>query len=216
MASESMLPEAIRAAGDEAACAYRKFLDDSSRSTGTRRKYQVALNRFFHWAEEKGLTLATVDGSAFAAYAAETKLPPNASHFPGPIRGLFQHLHDAGVLAGNPKDIWRPGGKLRASVMSGQEFARIGARLFGEGPEWKHPVARALDRRWNTVWCYESGRRPIPAKVAEEVRAWDRAMDEAIAALAAETPEEKRQRFLRFITGPKIPRTQHGQVTGHG
>jgi hypothetical protein len=71
MSDESMLPEAISAAADVAAFAYQKFLDDPSRSTSTRKKYQRVLNRFFRWIEGKGLALRNVDGSALVAYAAE-------------------------------------------------------------------------------------------------------------------------------------------------
>jgi len=78
--------------------------------------------------------------------------------------------------------------------MSGEEFMRIGMRLFkDDAVQWKRRATRIFGRRWNTTWCYASGRRTIPQSIAVELRMWDGLIHEVEAELAARTPEEKRR-----------------------
>jgi hypothetical protein len=80
--------------------------------------------------------------------------------------------------------------------MASEEFVNICIRRFGKRRgDWKRPAAERLDRKWNTVWCYASGRRAIPGSIADEVRAWDRMMDEIEARLASLVPEGRRREF---------------------
>ncbi len=77
-------------------------------------------------------------------------------------------------------------------TMNGEEFMRIGMRLFNEDAvQCKRRAARTFGRRWNTIRCYASGRRPIPQSIAIELRMWDRLRDRVETELAAQTPEEK-------------------------
>jgi hypothetical protein len=204
------IPELIRAAGEPAARAYREFLDDPKRSPRTRSAYRQSIGRFLRWAEARALSLDSIDAPALFTYAAEiaaAKSSPLASTYLTPARGLIRHLIAAGILTARPlppraaaRPNIPPAKPKKAPRMSPADFERIGKRFFpASGQQWKHSVARALERSWNTIWCYASGRRAIPPDVAEEVREWDRMLNEAIATLEAETPEQKLQRLLRFL-----------------
>jgi hypothetical protein len=83
--------------------------------------------------------------------------------------------------------------------MTSEEFVTICTRLFGQGTDWKHRTASALNRKWNTVWCYADGRRPIPAAFAELLWELNRLMDEAMAKIAAQSPEESRRSFYETL-----------------
>lgn len=96
--------------------------------------------------------------------------------------------------------------KRRSATMTQEDFVRVCTRLFGgdgllgrDGKSWKERTARALGRRWNTIWCYAAGRRRIPARIAEELWMLERLVDEAEAAVAARTPEERRSDLFRLM-----------------
>jgi hypothetical protein len=103
------LPALIAAAGEPAVRAYREFLDDPVRTPGTRKNYAMYARRFFCWVESRGLTLATIDPPAIAAYKdeiARAKSWPVATLYLTPVRGVLGHLARAGVLPSNPCPRW--------------------------------------------------------------------------------------------------------------
>ena len=165
----------------------------------TRETRRFVLRRFFQWAVNRGLTVETINRSVLHAYAAETMAPAAASRFLTPVRGLWRGL----IAAGVPVDrnaLSLPVKATRSSAtMSKEEFTRISKRIFGEQRGRKKRIAAAFDRRWNTVWSYEAGRRAIPTKTAELFRELDRALDDAKARIDAETPEESQRSFLRIM-----------------
>lgn len=102
-----------------------------------------------------------------------------------------------------------------AGRMSGEEFVRIGTRLFREDAvRWKRRAARLFRRSWNTIWCYTAGRRAIPREIAEELWMWDRLMDEVEAELAARTPEERCRDLERFLDEQRNAPDRKGAIDG--
>jgi hypothetical protein len=102
---DNAVPEIIRAAGDDAARAYREFLDDPKWSAGTRKGYRQSIRRFMLWAEGKGLALNTTTSAEVGAYATEiaARSSPQMEYVRlTPVRGLFRHLVGSGVLSVSP------------------------------------------------------------------------------------------------------------------
>ncbi|HWL28214.1 MAG TPA: hypothetical protein VNQ97_04845 [Burkholderiaceae bacterium] len=99
------LPSIILEAGECAVAEYLAFLDDRRLRPGTRIVYGRALCRFFVWAERKHLTLASITANTARAYV-DTFAAAMALHTPvtylTPVRGLFRHLAERGVIPSNP------------------------------------------------------------------------------------------------------------------
>ncbi len=138
------VPGMIAAAGEPAVVAYRAFFDDPSRSPATCKLYRRRAGAFFRWAESRGLTLALIDASALAAYAAEiasTRSQHESITYLTPVRGVLDRLALAGILPGNPCPPGQPNGrKTRDMIEEGE--ARLPPsdssrphRGIGDGPQ---------------------------------------------------------------------------------
>lgn len=99
------VPAVIAGAGVDAVEQYRAFLGRRTWTEQTRSLYGQRCRRFFHWAESQGLTLGSIAATDVAAYV-EKVAAVRSSHSAmvdlTPIRGLFRHLVEAGVLPSNP------------------------------------------------------------------------------------------------------------------
>jgi transposase-like protein len=88
----------------------------------TRKLYRQRAAAFFRWAESRGLTLASIDASALAAYAeqiAAERSRHEASVYLTPVRGVLRHLAGSGLLASNPCPPGRPNGRGTAVMSEG-------------------------------------------------------------------------------------------------
>ena len=141
------VPEIIRAAGDDAVRAYLEFLHDPVRASTTRKLYRVHANRFFHWAESRGLSLETIDASTLASYAAEIAAATKSQHvatiYLTPVRGVLGRLAKSRVLATDPCPKGQPNGRGTQKTLNGQmlsiplsELKRIVLKA-GEDDGWE-------------------------------------------------------------------------------
>lgn len=101
---DEVIPDLIRAAGDETVKAYRSYFETGG-SRNTRRNYAYLAVRFFRWAGARGLTLAAIDARALADYG-DRIATERSRHVAGvyltPVRGVLRHLAEVGALENNP------------------------------------------------------------------------------------------------------------------
>ncbi len=109
--AKSPLPALVAAAGPQASKKYFEFFTVTIRNEHTRNGYFRACRVFFEWAEERGLTLETIEPIHVAAYVesraksedpkwglSKTSIKQHASA----IRMMFSYFTEKGVLTYNP------------------------------------------------------------------------------------------------------------------
>jgi hypothetical protein len=98
-ATSDSLPSIIDAAGKEAVKHYRAYFNEVIRSPSTRKAYRSLANRFLKWAVQRDLSLASIsaeDATEFMRLAHPKVVIP--------VRSLFRHFVEHGVLSANPFD----------------------------------------------------------------------------------------------------------------
>src|SRR4051812_15816923 len=90
-----LVPTLIADAGDGAARRFVEFFTANIPNPNTRAAYARAVAQFLRWAEERGLTLRTIEPVAVAAYIEGLKArlaPPSVKQHLAAIRMLFDWL----------------------------------------------------------------------------------------------------------------------------
>ena len=100
-----LLPAIIADAGDGAARRFFEFFTANIENENTRAAYAQAIRQFLQWAEERNLTLRTIEPIAVAAYVKELKTrlsDPSVKQHLAAVRMLFDWLVTGQVVAVNP------------------------------------------------------------------------------------------------------------------
>jgi site-specific recombinase XerD len=107
-ADQAALPAIVEHAGDQARGAFIEFFYATIRNTNTRAAYAHAVNRFFEWCAERGVTLGQIEPVVVAAYIEEhTGAAPTVKQHLAAIRMLFDYLVQRQVLPSNPVSVVR-------------------------------------------------------------------------------------------------------------
>lgn len=100
-----LVPALIAAEGDGASRRFFEFFTANIENDNTRRAYAQAVAQFLRWAEERSLTLRTMEPIAVAAYVRELKgrlADPSVKQHLAAVRMLFDWLVTGQVLPANP------------------------------------------------------------------------------------------------------------------
>jgi hypothetical protein len=101
-ATTDILPSIIATAGEQAVEQYRTYFNHMIQSQSTRVAYRSMANRFLKWAMRRGLSLASISADDATDFVRVTD--PKVVV---PIRGLFRHFVETGVLPANPFETWQ-------------------------------------------------------------------------------------------------------------
>ena len=142
----AVVPALIEAAGKKAKRKFVEFFTAEIENDNTRAAYSEACDRFLHWCQVSGITLATVESTLVAAYfkggcpetreyktQSKDKLTARSSkkqHLAA-VRQMFDHLVRGGVLEFNPASSVR-GPKLKVTKGKTPVLAEADARLLLE------------------------------------------------------------------------------------
>ncbi|MHB1785265.1 MAG: tyrosine-type recombinase/integrase [Acidimicrobiales bacterium] len=100
-----ILPALVAAAGDQAARRFVEFFTANIRNRNTRAAYAQAVARFLRWAEDRGLSLRSIEPVAVAAYVEQlqtTHAAPTVKQHLAAVRMLFDWLVTGQVVPANP------------------------------------------------------------------------------------------------------------------
>src|SRR5919112_137417 len=104
-ATGPVVPALIADEGDGAARRFVEFFTANIPNPNTRAAYARAVAQFLRWAEERGLTLRSIEPVAVAAYVEGLKArlaPPSVKQHLAAVRMLFDWLVTGQVLPTNP------------------------------------------------------------------------------------------------------------------
>jgi hypothetical protein len=104
-ATGPVVPALIAAAGDQAARRFFEFFTANIPNPNTRAAYAQAVGQFLRWADERRLTLRTIEPIAVAAYIEQLKqrlATSSVKQHLAAIRMLFDWLVTGQVLPVNP------------------------------------------------------------------------------------------------------------------
>lgn len=99
------VPALIGEAGDQAARRFLEFFTANIRNPNTRAAYAQAVARFLSWAEDRGLSLRSIEPVAVAAYVEQlqaTHAAPSVKQHLAAVRMLFDWLVTGQVVPVNP------------------------------------------------------------------------------------------------------------------
>ena len=126
--SPDSVPAIIADTGDHAAEQYRAFFTAFG-NPATRRASQVQAERFFHWAEARELSLASIHAFDAVFYVEDLKqsglADPSVALYRSQVARLFEHLKNAGVITENPFNAAAPAGVLAADSIAAVEWQAV-------------------------------------------------------------------------------------------
>lgn len=157
--SQNRVPVLIRRTGEKGAYAFLEFFTARIRNQKTRKAYYRNALHFFHWADERSLSLDTIRSVHVAHYIEElskNKSNPTAKQHLAAIRMLFDHLVVNQIVPSNPAAPVR-GPRHSVSKGSTPVLNEEEARLILETID-VNSVVGLRDRALIALMCYTFAR----------------------------------------------------------
>ena len=129
-AAARVVPALVASIGDHASWRYVEFFTANIRNPNTRRAYARACSRFFAWAEDRGLTLASIrphDVATWIEQLQEKHGAPGVKQQLAAVRMLFDWLITGQVVPINPA----------AAVRGPKHVVKTGTTPVLDAVEWR-------------------------------------------------------------------------------